>query len=239
MDVAALMSMQPIGGRTIGKQTWENNVGKHLLIRPDGRFAVYSGVAETQAQNSPSRLANKPYVFASIIQIDSKPEVYQEALPWRGQTAYLSNLRLVKLPQDAAFPSTGDFLDLHFLDVLGPGFGDKHSLQTIYYVQTEREGPKENPQVWPIELTFRDDLSRLMALVKEFSQFPPAYVALAFDEFSPYDRDKNKEVADEEYTLLLDSISRQRRLRNALASETPPVLFETFLKLYIENEGDQ
>lgn len=217
LPVAVVVQLLPVGHRKIEGVDWSNNYSWSLLIRPDGRFAVYT----LKFSPSPSAMVG-PF---------GTPELFEKTFPWHGQKLYLHDVLVVPLPKDADFPANNEYLP-----VLSGGPGDLQIYQSYSWFKDII--PQRNTQEKTIVLAGKDPQSLAIALDEteilmtraaltksQFPDLPAIHVQVGSLLFLIMDNDGNGE-------LIAEEIPTKGFVPEDWVKE-PPVKFETFVTRYV------
>ena len=236
LEVAVVIGISRTDSTRVGDEYWHGGANPHLLIRPDGRFAVYADAIRIPSNYR--RLSNfsndSKEAITDTVYFSNQIEQDKDSFPWRGREAGLQSLNIVFLPKEADFPSNEDRLKcLSPSEVLYRSFSSQFPIlqrQTgrngDFHDQLKAKSLGEGQQQWSIDLTESDILATLTMIAPE--QFPKELREEAVKGslyFHVDDKDGNNELSEEEWS------NRNPRLTR-IEFDKYPISYRTFMETY-------
>ncbi len=236
LDVAVVVGISRKDSTRVDDTSWEGGANPFLLIRPDGRFAVYSEVhrfpSNYNIYSSPSDNGNE--AITDTVYFPSEPVEHTDVFPWRGREAALVSVNVVYLPKEAGFPGDQDRLKcLSPSEALYRSFSSQFR---IFQRQTGRNGPHQDQltgkslgagqQQWTIDFSESDILTTLTMIAPE--QFPKEsskHAVRGSLYFHVDDKDGDNELSEEEWSNRNPGLTQ-------LEFEKYPISYRTFMEAY-------
>ena len=225
---------------------WYGGGTRHLLIRPDGRFAVYENVSQAEygsirLQGSEEETYDRVYFTAPYPDFRKKRldqnevgKIYRESFPWPGREAALGMLSIVQLPKDADFPKEGETLKrlapatyLSRFSRQYPAVEIKEGQQAdVLTAETQDDGSQQWSIEIPLPYVF---VTKTLLAPQRFPDLPEQPVVNGALLFFAHDEDFSNDLSEEEF----GSVRSGRFSRRSF--EEFPVSLETFVKAYVQS----
>ena len=233
LDVALLVRVFRKDVTQVDGAKWPDRFSTQLLIRPDGRYAVYGdyGYSNYGFSNTPG----EQHIYEQT-EFLSTPEVFQDSFPWRGREPGLQSMILVELPKDAEFPKEGQKLKQLAPATFLHRYSNQYPIVSIGQQEIDQafsaETEENGRQIWtfdvPLPYVF---VTRIMSAPEQFPKLPAETVVLGAMSFLLSDKNGDNELTKEEID------EGPSRTAKSQLFEAFPVSFQKFVETYVASRS--